>query len=70
MQVPQQIVPALEAGQWAQVPVLAGTNTNEADTFVYDGVSFWLPFALYRDALELVFGTKVASCPHPRLLIP
>lgn len=54
-EVPQQIVPALESGAVAPVPILVGTNTNEADTFVYDGVSFWLPMFLYEDAIQFVF---------------
>ncbi len=49
------MVPALEMGMVAKVPVLAGINTDEGATFVFDGVP-WLPMILYEDAIRIVFG--------------
>eukprot|EP00047_Mylnosiga_fluctuans_P002809 m.226020 g.226020 ORF g.226020 m.226020 type:complete len:533 (+) comp11358_c0_seq1:20-1618(+) len=53
--IPDQYVPAIAKGMMAPVPILAGTNTDEGATFVFDGVP-WLPMFLYEDAIRIVFG--------------
>jgi carboxylesterase type B len=61
--VPHEVIFALDNGLVANpVPVLIGTNTNEGATFVYDGIDFPLPMALFPVAMDLMFekdGPKV-----------
>ena len=55
--VPSEPMAAVESGAyWGRsVPVLLGTNTNEGETFIYDGVDFPLPGFLAEAAILGIF---------------
>ena len=55
--VPSEPMAAVESGAyWGRtVPVLLGTNTNEGETFIYDGVDFPLPNFLAEAAYFGIF---------------
>lgn len=56
--VPLEPMAAVEAGtHWSRgMPLLLGTNTNEGETFVFDGVDFPLPNFLAEVAYWGIFG--------------
>ena len=56
--VPFEPMAAVEAGTWwgKDVDILLGTNTNEGETFVFDGVDFPLPNFLAEAAYWGIFG--------------
>jgi len=55
--VPSEPMAAVQSGlYWGRsVPVLLGTNTNEGETFIYDGVDFPLPPFLAEAAVLGIF---------------
>jgi para-nitrobenzyl esterase len=55
--VPSEPMAAVESGEyWGRsVPLLLGTNTNEGETFIYDGVDFPLPNFLAEAAILGIF---------------
>jgi carboxylesterase type B len=64
---PQEVI---DSGNWARVPVLLGTNTNEGETFIYDAVDFPLPGFLINLALDVVFDPAASAqiTQQPRYL--
>lgn len=56
-EVPAQYIPALQAGMVANVPILAGINTDEGATFLFDGVPY-LPMFAYEEAVNFLFGNE------------
>jgi len=56
--VPFEPMAAVEAGAWwgRDVDIMLGTNTNEGETFVFDGVDFPLPNFLAEVAIWGIFG--------------
>jgi len=55
-EVPSQIVPALQQGKYNQnVPILSGTNKNEAVIFIYAGLKDWVPMEVYESAINGVW---------------
>lgn len=38
-QIPNNVIPLLEAGKMHDVPIMIGTNTNEGATFIYGAVA-------------------------------
>jgi hypothetical protein len=60
----------IDSGNWARVPVLLGTNTNEGETFIYDAVDFPLPGFLINLALDVVFDPAASAqiTQQPRYL--
>jgi hypothetical protein len=49
------VVPGIESGNLAPVPVLLGVNTNEGETFVYGAFNNSLPMPAYELAVDFVF---------------
>ena len=62
-----QTISALDSEMVAPVPLLVGANTNEADTFVFDGLNFTLPMFLYREIIKIVFGKVSGSSGNERI---
>lgn len=56
--VPFEPMAAVEAGTWwgKDVDIILGTNSNEGETFVFDGVNFPLPNFLAEIAYWGIFG--------------
>jgi para-nitrobenzyl esterase len=48
----------IAAGKVAKVPLLLGTNQDEAATFIYAGVSTKLPELLFKPAIDAIFRSK------------
>ena len=55
-------------GTWNQVPLLIGTVQDEGATFIYAGVTTWLPEALHPLIMDAIFfsdGPKVVDFYNP-----
>ena len=50
----------MSKGLVANVPILAGSNTDEGATFLYDGIPF-LPLFAYEVAVNFLFGSTLGS---------
>jgi len=50
-EVPGQVVTALQAGTFHQVPMLIGSNRNEAIIFIYAALKDWVPIEVYEAAV-------------------
>lgn len=52
---------AWKNGDFADVPLMVGTNTNEGSTFIYDALSSSLAGWEYDLALDVLFGTSLSG---------
>ena len=55
-------------GEWNHVPLLIGTVQDEGATFIYAGVTTWLPEALHPLIMDAIFfddGPKVVDFYKP-----
>lgn len=58
--LPGQPLALVGDGKGARVPLLLGTNQDEAATFVFAGVSVKLPELLFKPTMDAIFGPKAA----------
>lgn len=59
-ELPGQPLTLVADGKGARVPLLLGTNQDEAATFVYAGVSVKLPELLFRPTMDAIFSSKAS----------
>lgn len=55
--IPSEVVPMLQSGKFAKVPIMLGTNTNEGETFIDGGDDSPLPMYLFDLLVDLNFAS-------------
>ena len=56
VQLPAQPLQLFEAGAFRSVPLLVGTNQDEAATFIYAGLPKKVPELLFEPLMKVIFG--------------